>query len=108
MPESIDALSNNLTHLRHRRRPIQVLLHLEESLFSEIVRTSLERLDQVELFHTDDVDEAASLIGARAADLVVLDGDADDPVDTLTDIQRLRAAAPDVRVIVLLADDDPS
>ena len=107
MPDSNNALSISLTHLRNRRRPVHVLLHLEESLLSEIVRTALERLDQVQLLQTDDGDETAALITAQAIDLVVLDGDADDPLDALSDIQRFRAAGPDIRVIVLLADDDP-
>ncbi len=106
MPDSDNALSNSLMHLRRRRRPVKVLLHLDDSLLSEIVRASLERLDQVELFQAIADEDATDLLRASTIDLVVLDG-ADDPVEALADIERFRAAGPDVRVIVLLADDDP-
>lgn len=106
MPDSAEELSNSLMHLRHRRRPVRVLVHLDDSLLSEIVRTSLERLDQVELFQAGAGESATELVDACSIDLVVLDG-TDDPVAALGDIERFRGAGPDVRVIVLLADHDP-
>jgi DNA-binding NarL/FixJ family response regulator len=84
------------SRIRHRRRPARVLLCLDDSVFGEVVRTSLQRLDRIEVVAAD----------ARDIDVVVLDGDSGDPADLVASVERLVRIGDDVRVIVLLADED--
>ncbi len=77
------------------------LVCLDDSVFAEVVRTSLERLDGTEVI--------ASGVGEdfrRDVDIVVLDGDSPDLDELLASIDRVVRFGDDVRVIVLLADEN--
>ncbi len=106
MPDHNGPPARGLTRLRHRRRPARVLLFLEDSLFCEVVRTSLQRLDRMEVLDAADVTAAVELVAACKVDVVVLDGDATAPADVVSDVEHLVRVGEDVRVIVLLADED--
>ena len=88
--------ARGLSRVRHRRRPARVLLCLDDSLFGEVVRASLQRLDRIEVVAAD----------ARDIDVVVLDGDFGEPAELVASVERLVRIGDDVRVIVLLADED--
>ena len=88
--------ARGLSRGRHRRRPARVLLCLDDSAFGDIVRTSLERLDRIEVVDADACD----------VDVVVLDGDSGDAAEVVHTVERLVRTGDDVRVIVLLADED--
>lgn len=96
---------NQFRH-RHRRRPARVVLVLEDSLFCEVVRTALQRLDRMEVLEAADLAAAGALVVAGAVDVVVLDADAVPPASVVSDVEHLRRVREDVRVIVLLADED--
>jgi DNA-binding NarL/FixJ family response regulator len=96
VPDHNGQPSRGLDRVRHRRRPARVLLCLDDSIFGEVVRTSLQRLDRIELVTAD----------ARDIDVVVLDGDSGEPADLVASVERLVRIGRDVRVIVLLADED--
>lgn len=105
MPEQNGHPARGISRVR-RRRPARVLLLLEDSVFAEVVRTSLERLDRLEVLEADDAYAAAEMVAAGLVDVVVLDGDAAEPGDVVGDVARLVGAGDDVRVIVLLAEND--
>jgi DNA-binding NarL/FixJ family response regulator len=88
--------ARGLNRVRHRRRPARVLLCLDDSVFGEVVRTSLQRLDRIEVVASD----------ARDIDVVVLDGDSGEPAELVASVERMVRIGDDVRVIVLLADED--
>lgn len=83
-----------------------MLLCLDDSLFREVVRTSLLRLDRIEVVDAPDVAEAVDLVADGSVDVAVLDADGGSPDDVLADVERLVGAAADLRVIALLADED--
>ena len=106
LPDHNGHLPHGLSRFRHRRRPARVVLFLEDSLFCEVVRTALQRLDRMEVLEAADVAEAAELTVSSTVDVVVLDADAGPPASVVRDVEYLVRLGEDVRVIALLADED--
>jgi DNA-binding NarL/FixJ family response regulator len=104
LPDPNGHPARGLTRLR--RRPARVVLFCEDALFCEVVRLSLQRLDRMEVLDAADVSAAARLVASSTVDAVVLDGDAAPPPAVVADIEQLLRAGDDLRVIVLLDDED--
>jgi DNA-binding NarL/FixJ family response regulator len=82
------------------------LLSIADPIFCEVVRTSLQRLDRLEVLKAENAVVAAKLVAGRRVDVVVLDGDSAESEDLVGDVGRLVRVGDDVRVIVLLAAED--